>query len=123
MLKFVKAQGVYEGKDVLRGRKAVYEGKAVAALLVRGRYAMSALYGCKQVHLGNIWRSLRPYMVQPSAKNAFHCEIFTQKFVRMVFVSYLCNRKRQSERQQAASSGSRSQPRCGKRVYTCADML
>ena len=69
-------------------------------------------------------RSLRPYpvaetmtimtrMAPPSAciahslrpKNTFHCEIFTQKFVRMVFVSYLCT--------------ARGNPRGRNRVYTC----
>lgn len=86
-------------------------------------------------------RSLRQYpvaetmtimtrMAPPSAciahrirpKNAFHCEIFTQKFVRMVFVSYLCTALRRecgsgkaSQHKQAGAAGgcdSRSQKSC-----------
>lgn len=76
-------------------------GKAV----VRGRYTMSAIFSydspCNE-------RSLRP-------KNAFHCEIFTQKFVRMVFVSYLCTASGK------VSGGKPAEDR--KRVYTCTDML
>lgn len=68
-------------------------------------------------HCGHTLSRLMTQFAQPLAlhgtsfgKNAFNCEIFTQKFVRMVFVSYLCTASgnpRGSKRTQAAGESSR----------------
>lgn len=81
-------------------------------------------------HCGHVWLQaggclrwyvfLRPYMKQAydangvsfGHKNAFHCEIFTQKFVRMVFVSYICSAIcRKGVGGIGKASGMRSQPK------------